>query len=282
MEKRYEKRYYWLKLPENFFETEQIAWLEEQANGIAYSNFYLKLCLKSINNQGVLVRKVGTLLIPYNTKKLAEMTHTPEDTVIIAMGLLQKIGLITILENGELYLNQVKEMIGNESASTKRSRKCRAKKKALQCNVTATPLQLENNTTATPMQHQCNLKASLDNREQILDIKTTTNNSAVVVNIKDRLKLLGINNKATETLLKNYSSNLLLKKIPLLEKAIEKGNKILNPIGYIKKAIEEDWKLEQPIKDAEQAQNKLTSIQNTQKKELENNFNKLLNNFDIP
>ena len=40
------KRYYWLKLKENFFDDETIRYIEEQDNGIQYSNIYLKLSLK--------------------------------------------------------------------------------------------------------------------------------------------------------------------------------------------------------------------------------------------
>ena len=109
------KRYYWLKLREDFFQDEAISWLEEQENGKLYSLFYLKLCLKSINNNGVLVRQVGDMLIPYDAKKLGEITNTPKDTVIVALELLKRIGLVKILDNGELYLNQVQYMIGSET-----------------------------------------------------------------------------------------------------------------------------------------------------------------------
>ena len=73
-------RYYWLKLSENFFDEDTIAWLEEQENGKDYVLFYLKLCLKSLNTDGCLIRRVGDMLIPYEVRKLAEMTNTDFDT----------------------------------------------------------------------------------------------------------------------------------------------------------------------------------------------------------
>ena len=66
-----DKRYYWLKLKEDFFQDEAIEWLEEQENGKEYCLFYLKLCLKSLKDDGKLIRTVGNLLIPYSTEKLA-------------------------------------------------------------------------------------------------------------------------------------------------------------------------------------------------------------------
>lgn len=109
-------RFYWLQLKEDFFEDDAINWLEEQQpNGRDYAYFYLKLCLKSLKSNGILIRKVGNILIPYDNKKLAELTKIDYDTVVIAMELLKKIGLVQILENGEIYINQLENLIGSQS-----------------------------------------------------------------------------------------------------------------------------------------------------------------------
>lgn len=113
---RYDKtNFYWLQLKEDFFEEDAINWLEEQPNGKEYCLFYLKLCLKSLKTSGVMIRQVGEMFIPYDCKKLAEITNTDIDTVVVAMELLKKSGLIKILENGELYLTNVEKMIGFQS-----------------------------------------------------------------------------------------------------------------------------------------------------------------------
>lgn len=109
-------RFYWLQLKEDFFEDDAISWLEEQQpNGRDYAYFYLKLCLKALKSNGVLIRKVGNILIPYDNKKLAELTKIDYDTVVIAMELLKKIGLVQILQNGEIYINQLENLIGSQS-----------------------------------------------------------------------------------------------------------------------------------------------------------------------
>lgn len=136
------KRYYWLKLNENFFEEDTIAWLEEQENGKDYVLFYLKLALRSLQDDGSLVRYVGEKLIPYDIKSLAKVTNTPIDTVAVAMKVFIEIGLIAQLETGEIYMNQINELIGSETESAKRVRKHRAKEltndtqeiKTLHCN----------------------------------------------------------------------------------------------------------------------------------------------------
>ena len=108
-------KFSWLMLNEDFFDDDAIQWLEEQPNGKEYSLFYLKLCLKSLKTNGILIRQVGQMLVPYDATKLAELTRIDVDTVVVAMELLQKIGLVEILENGEIYLSQIQNMIGSKS-----------------------------------------------------------------------------------------------------------------------------------------------------------------------
>jgi predicted phage replisome organizer len=116
MTKYNDKKFFWLQLKEDFYDEDSIAWLEEQPNGEKYSNFYLKLCLKSLKTNGILIRRVGQILIPYDNEKLAELTRTKnQDTVTVAMALLRKIGLVTILANGEIFLPEIINMIGSKS-----------------------------------------------------------------------------------------------------------------------------------------------------------------------
>ena len=109
-------KFFWLQLKEDFFDDDAIQWLEEQKpNGRDYAYFYLKLCLKSLKTNGILIRNVGEILIPYDNEKLAELTKLDFDTVTVAMELLKKIGLVKILENGEIYLSQIENLIGKKS-----------------------------------------------------------------------------------------------------------------------------------------------------------------------
>ncbi|HAQ4403060.1 TPA: phage replisome organizer [Enterococcus faecium] len=126
MSDKQKKRYYWLKLKEDFFEEDTIEWLEEQPNGKEYCLFYLKLCLKSLKTEGILVRNVGNLMIPYDPESLAKLTNSNTDTVKVAMDLFNKIGLIKILDSGEIYLNQLSELVGSETEYARQKRIQRA------------------------------------------------------------------------------------------------------------------------------------------------------------
>lgn len=130
------KRYYWLKLPENFFEDDTAQYIEEQENGSAYLLFYLKLCCKSLRAGGSLFRVVGETFLPYDANALARLTNTDVDTVRCAVDLFCKFGIMTVLDTGEIFINQVAEMTGTESDNARRTREARARKKLSCDNVT--------------------------------------------------------------------------------------------------------------------------------------------------
>ncbi len=112
-----ETKFYWLMLNENFFEDDSISWLEEQKpNGRDYAYFYLKICLLALKTNGILIRKVGKLLMPYDAKKLSEIARIDFDTVVVAIDLLKQIGLVEIIEEtGAMYLPRLENMIGEKS-----------------------------------------------------------------------------------------------------------------------------------------------------------------------
>lgn len=122
------KKYYWLKLKEDFFEEDAIAWIEEQDKGKEYCLFYLKLCLKSLKTNGLLIRNVGSMLVPYDAKTLAKVTSTDIDTVKVAMDIFTKIGLVQILENGEIFISQLQNMVGSETKWAEKKRLQRQKR----------------------------------------------------------------------------------------------------------------------------------------------------------
>lgn len=120
------KRYYWLKLKEDFYDNDTMQYLESLDNGYAYAYIYTKLCLKSLKNEGMLIRFVGNCLLPYDMKSLSKLLNMPIDTVKNAVEIFLKIGLIEQLDTGALYMCQINEMIGSETDAAGRMRKKRA------------------------------------------------------------------------------------------------------------------------------------------------------------
>lgn len=151
-----EKAYYWIKVPINFFDDPAIDWISDQKNGNDYIVFYLRLCLKSANTGGVLIRNVGDMLIPYDVEKLAEIGRADIDTAAVALKLFEQVGLIEVLENKELYLTAVKDMVGSETAAAHRQRIHRDKKAALvgQCTDNVTQMSQEVCDNVTQMSQE--------------------------------------------------------------------------------------------------------------------------------
>ena len=122
------KRYYWLKLNENFFDREEIKVIENMKNGKDYIIFYLKLLLKSIKTEGELrFRDV----IPYTPEMLAAITNTDIDTVRVAIDLFTKLDLMEIWDDGTLFMSETQNMIGSETGWAKQKRIQRQKNKEL-------------------------------------------------------------------------------------------------------------------------------------------------------
>lgn len=139
------KRFYWIKLRENFFQQETIDWLMEQENGSAYIVLYLKMCLLTANTSGELIRTIGDMTIPYEPKKISQKTGFDIDTVNVALSLFKHLGLIEETQEGIPVMPEVKNMVGSESESAARVRKYRKKKKALQSNGDVTKKALQSN-----------------------------------------------------------------------------------------------------------------------------------------
>ena len=88
------KRYYWIKLKKDFFDLPEIDFLQDQKNGCEYIVLYQKLCLLAANHEGKLVRQIGEMIIPYDAKKIAEVTRFKFDTVVVALELYGRLGLV--------------------------------------------------------------------------------------------------------------------------------------------------------------------------------------------
>lgn len=215
------KRYYWLKLKEDFFDEDTINWIEEQENGKEYVLFYLKLCLKSLKTDGTLIRNVGDMLIPYDTKKLSQMTNTDFDTVAIAMKLFEKIGLIQVLDNGEIFIKQLKEMVGSETDKAALMRKKRANDKLAGNNVTKMLPKCSKNVTQSKSKSKSK-SIELDKDKDIDERKIFDywNSKEGVVKSQKR----SFNKGKISTAIKKYGKDDILKAIDRLNKAVLDAN----------------------------------------------------------
>ena len=66
------RKYYYLKLKENYFDDDSIVLLESMPDGVLYSNILLKLYLKSLKHGGRLQLDEN---IPYTAQMIATITR---------------------------------------------------------------------------------------------------------------------------------------------------------------------------------------------------------------
>lgn len=113
------KKYYYLKLKENFFETEEMVLLQQMKDGYLYSDILLKMYLRSLKGEGQLMYKN---YIPYSAEAIATLTRHQVGTVEKAIDTFRKLGLIEILDNGAIYMMDIQNFIGQSSTEADRQR----------------------------------------------------------------------------------------------------------------------------------------------------------------
>ena len=116
------RKYYYLKLKENFFDSDSIVLLEDMKDGILYSNILLKLYLKSLKNGGKLQLDEN---IPYTAQMIATITRQQVGTVERALKIFMKLGLVEPLPSGALYMSNIELLIGQSSTEGERKRRAR-------------------------------------------------------------------------------------------------------------------------------------------------------------
>ena len=116
------RKYYYLKLKENYFDEDAIVLLESMQDGVLYSNILLKLYLKSLKNGGKLQLDEN---IPYTAQMIATITRQQVGTVERALQIFMKLGLVEPLQNGALYMSNIELLIGQSSTEGERKRRAR-------------------------------------------------------------------------------------------------------------------------------------------------------------
>lgn len=129
------RRYYWLQLKDDFFNSKEMKLMRKLPGGEEITIIYLKMMLASLAEQGKLYFEG---LAEDLAEELSLLIDEDPEAIRLTLMFLTKKKLLTTSDNYQFNLEQVPEMVGSETASTRRSRKHRENQKALQCNTTAT------------------------------------------------------------------------------------------------------------------------------------------------
>ena len=227
------KRYYWLKLPENIFQDLSFKKIRKLPGGAELTIIYLKMMLLSIKNNGYLIQQ--NLNDKLETE-LSLLLDEDETAVLMLLTFLRKENLIIEQEEQFYYLPEAANKIGSESESAikvRRFRKKQLESKRLHCNQDVTI---------------CNQNVTLEKRREDID---SNNNSEEIINnyknlkydtpkgdlnnkeniavVVDALKKIGINEKVATELYAKYEKEVILAAL----KDMQNRKDILRPGGYL-------------------------------------------------
>ena len=96
--------YYYMRLKENFFESEDVVLLESMQDGYLYSNILLKMYVKSLKDNG----RLDIRGIPYNPQMIAAMTRHQVETVEKALKIFQDFGFIMITDDKMISMTDIR------------------------------------------------------------------------------------------------------------------------------------------------------------------------------
>ena len=180
-----EKRYYWLKLKEDFFSSKRIKKIRSIAGGDTYTIIYLKMLLKALKNDGYLY--FDGVMNDFAEEIALDIDEKPDD-VKVTIQLLSSVGLMEHSEETDVYkLTYMDMMIGSETASTQRVRDFRQRQKinkALQCN-----------TDVTEVKHLGNAEKEIEieleiEKELETDIEIESEEETSVADVLEQYSLL--------------------------------------------------------------------------------------------
>ena len=138
------KVYYWIKLKDSFMTSDKVDFLMSQKDGANYIVLYQMLCLKCMNTGGLMARKIGEMLIPFDVDKVVrDCKYFSKDTVIVALELYKQLGMIYVQEDGMLCIADFDNMVGSETDYARKMREYREAKR-LQCNQSVTDNVVDN------------------------------------------------------------------------------------------------------------------------------------------
>lgn len=167
------KRYFWLKVQKDFAKDRRVKKLKNIPGGLNFAFIYLEIILSTIETEGIFIYQGVEDTV---AKEIALEIDEDPDNVQITISYLLSVGLMVDLGDGKFLMPYVTENLGSESASAKRVRDFRERKKALQCNTDVTEVKREAlhcNTDVTEVKRDCNVEKRREEKENIYrDIKS--------------------------------------------------------------------------------------------------------------
>jgi predicted phage replisome organizer len=113
------KKYYYLKLKDNFYDRPEIKMIEGMQNGYEYICVMQKMYLRSLCRDGKLLL---TDTVPYDIHMLSSVLGHDEAVIKAATEIFSKLGLCTMLEDHTIYMTEIQNFIGESTTEADRIR----------------------------------------------------------------------------------------------------------------------------------------------------------------
>ena len=167
-----EKKLYWLKLKDDFFNQKEIKKLRRVAGGDTFTIIYLKLQLLSLKTNGIIeFSSVGDDL----SGDLSYTIDEDRENIALTITFLKNHKLIEVGQNNDILISNIGELTGSEGGSAERQRKFKERQKL-------STEALLSNSEVTNQSHIGNTKVTLDNkiiREEDNKIKEIISNDII-------------------------------------------------------------------------------------------------------
>ncbi|GAA3254904.1 Phage replication initiation protein [Lactococcus lactis subsp. lactis] len=247
-----DKRYYWFKMEQSFFEQKEIKYLRRLPGGDTYTIIYLKLILKSLENDGkIYYENIGD---DYSQEWALEIEEDEKAVSFLVAFLINK-GLMIDCGFDEFEITKTKSLVGSETASAERKRRQREREREV--------FQLEN-VTLSQVGH---IESEIDiEKEKEVEASTATSTNSDFQNL---IELYQNNFGIVKPILyDDLKADLEDYGLELIIEAVKRAVKRQREYGYAQ-GILKSWN-NKGIKTLDQAKAEEVSFQNNS----QNNQNK--------
>ena len=180
-----DKKYYWIKIKDSFMTSDKVDFLMSQKDGANYIVLYQMLCLMCLNTNGALSRKIGEIIIPYDNEKIVrDCKYFTKDTVIVALELFKKLGMIYEEQDGTLIISEFDNMVGS-SKQDDHTKKLAAERQA-KFRQKSKQKAIESVTVTEEVTDDVTLNRNTDIRDKILDNSISINTNTKELSTKKR------------------------------------------------------------------------------------------------
>lgn len=144
------KRFYWAKIKEEFFKSDEAKIIKRQKNGFIYLCLFQELLLMSVNTDGWFITKAGDMTLPWTAETICEeLICYDVDHIRAGLSLLRRVGLIYEID-GVLRISDFENFVGSETSEAARKRDYRNKKAE----------EAQKRLTSTNSSEQCSIATS--------------------------------------------------------------------------------------------------------------------------